>query len=116
VTRRPGRLRLIALGAALAYFFDPANGKERRKTVIKRLAGLRKRAQPAGDDALVRQVETELRASGVPEGKVDVEAENGKVVLRGEVDSPELIGDLVATARQVQGVEDVESLLQASSG
>jgi hypothetical protein len=35
------RLRLIALGAALAYFFDPDNGQERRKTVIKRLAELR---------------------------------------------------------------------------
>ncbi len=39
--RRPGRLRLIAFGAALAYFFDPANGKERRKGVVKRLAELR---------------------------------------------------------------------------
>ena len=39
--RRPGRLRLIAFGAALAYFFDPANGEERRKGVVKRLAGLR---------------------------------------------------------------------------
>ncbi|MGZ4281598.1 MAG: hypothetical protein ACXVEM_05180 [Gaiellaceae bacterium] len=39
--RRPGRLRLIALGAALAYFFDPANGTERRKAVVKKLASLR---------------------------------------------------------------------------
>ena len=39
--RRPGRLRLIAFGAALAYFFDPANGEERRKGVVKRLAALR---------------------------------------------------------------------------
>ena len=39
--RRPGRLRLIVFGAALAYFFDPENGKERRKAVVKRLAELR---------------------------------------------------------------------------
>ena len=43
--RRPGRLRLIALGAALAYFFDPANGQERRKAVIKRLAELRSKGE-----------------------------------------------------------------------
>ncbi len=43
--RRPGRLRLIALGAALAYFFDPANGQERRKGVIKRLAELRSKGE-----------------------------------------------------------------------
>ena len=56
--RRPGRLRLIAFGAALAYFFDPANGQERRKAVTKRLAELRERAQPEPvDDALARQVE-----------------------------------------------------------
>jgi len=32
-------------------------------------------------------------------------------VLRGEVDSPELIEELVGKARKVQGVQDVESLL-----
>jgi osmotically-inducible protein OsmY len=32
-------------------------------------------------------------------------------VLRGEVDSPELIDDLVVRARKVQGVQDVENLL-----
>ena len=35
------RLRFALLGAALAYFFDPDNGKERRKAVVKRLADLR---------------------------------------------------------------------------
>jgi len=45
VPRGPGRLRLIALGAALAYFFDPANGQERRKAVIKRLAKLRSKGE-----------------------------------------------------------------------
>jgi hypothetical protein len=35
------RLRLLLLGAALAYFFDPEHGASRRKAVIKRLAELR---------------------------------------------------------------------------
>ena len=52
----------------------------------------------------------------MPKGKINVNAENGKVVLRGEVDSPELIDDLVAKARNVQGVQDVENLLHTSTG
>jgi len=47
----------------------------------------------------------------VPKGKINVNAENGKIVLRGEVDSAELIDDLVSKAHKVQGVEEVESLL-----
>jgi hypothetical protein len=64
VPRRPGRFRLIALGAALAYFFDPANGTQRRQAAIKRLAELRNRVQPEPvDDALARQVETTAERS-----------------------------------------------------
>ena len=40
------RLRYAALGAALAYFFDPQNGRERRKDVIKRVAKLRSGREP----------------------------------------------------------------------
>jgi osmotically-inducible protein OsmY len=36
---------------------------------------------------------------------------NGKVVLRGEADSAEMIEELVGRARSVQGVQEVESLL-----
>jgi osmotically-inducible protein OsmY len=133
------RLRLIALGAALSYFFDPQNGKRRRKMAIDRLAGLSRRhgkrivkgaasqaqgltqkathlkeePKPQPDDVtLARKVETEIfRDADVPKGKINVNAENGKIVLRGEVDSRELIDDLVSKARKVHGVENVESLL-----
>ncbi len=57
--RRPGRLRLIALGAALAYFFDPDNGKERRKAVVKRLAELRS----TGDQIESPELSDDLAAS-----------------------------------------------------
>ena len=46
------RLRFALIGAALAYFFDPDNGKVRREAAIKRLAAMRRgNAQPelAGD-------------------------------------------------------------------
>ena len=69
--------------------------------------------KPQPDDVtLARKVETEIfRDADVPKGKINVNAENGKIVLRGEVESPELIDDLVTKARKVQGVQEVESLL-----
>jgi len=112
-------LRFAALGAALAYFFDPANGKRRRKATVKRLTGFARRRRegvqgpPQDDVTLARKVESEIfRDADVPKGAIDVDAEHGKVVLRGEVDSTELIEELVDKARGVQGVEEVESLLQ----
>jgi osmotically-inducible protein OsmY len=133
------RLRFAALGAALAYFFDPENGKRRRKMVTQRLAGLSRRRgkrlargaasegrrlkqeathmreeeRPQPDDVtLARKVESEIfRDPDVPKGKIDVNAENGKVVLRGEADSAEMIEELVDSAHKVQGVQEVESLL-----
>jgi osmotically-inducible protein OsmY len=43
-----------------------------------------------------------------------VNAENGKVVLRGEVDEPSLIEDLEQRTKKVQGVREVENLLTAA--
>jgi hypothetical protein len=64
------------------------------------------------DTTLARKVETEIfRADDAPKGSVNVNAEYGKVYLRGEVESPELIEELVAKTRAVQGVKDVENLL-----
>ncbi len=114
------RLRLIAFGAALAYFFDPANGPERRKTAIKKLAkaadGIRAKvkAPKPEDEVLARKVEAELfSGAGAAQDRIDVNAESGKIVLSGEAESPEMIDELVAKAKNVDGVEEVESLLQA---
>ena len=52
------RLRYAALGAALAYFFDPQNGRARRKDAIKRLAELRSGREPEMVDELVGQTQT----------------------------------------------------------
>lgn len=74
---------------------------------------LQEEPKPQPDDVtLARKVETEIfRDPEVPKGQINVNAENGKVVLRGEVSQPELIKDLEKRARNVQGVEDVENLL-----
>jgi len=69
--------------------------------------------KPQPDDAtLARKVETEIfRDAEVPKGQINVNAENGVVVLRGEVDKPEMIRDLEEKTRNVQGVREVENLL-----
>jgi osmotically-inducible protein OsmY len=132
------KLRFAALGAALVYFFDPDNGRRRRKVAADRLAGfLRRRVRKTGglahgayalkqkathlkeqqkeqpdDVTLARKVESEIfRGAEVPKGKINVNAEKGKIVLRGEADSAEMIDELVGRARKVLGVEDVENLL-----
>ena len=74
----------------------------------------RKEAEkPQPDDVtLARKVETEIfRDAEVPKGQINVNAENGTVVLRGEVEKPELIKDLEQRTRKVQGVQEVENLL-----
>jgi osmotically-inducible protein OsmY len=131
-----------ALGAAIAYLFDPQGGRGRRALVRDRSAALVRRtsrrlgraqrhakAQAYGvsqkvqhlseepksrpDDAtLAQKVETELfRDPDVPKGEININAENGIVVLRGEVETPDLIRDLEKRTRKVHGVEEVENLL-----
>jgi osmotically-inducible protein OsmY len=113
-----------AIGAALAYFFDRDNGRKRRKETIKRIAaraqGLKEKAthrseqeKPQPDDVtLARKVESEIfRDADVPKGQINVNVEDGVVYLRGELEQPDLIQDLEAQARKVQGVLGVENLL-----
>jgi osmotically-inducible protein OsmY len=129
-----------AIGAALAYFFDPDNGRRRRKELIKRTGkafrqagrragdaaaqadGMKQKAthldeqkKPQPDDVtLARKVETEIfRDTDVPKGKINVNVEDGVVYLRGELEQPDLIQDLEKQARKVQGVQGVENLLHA---
>ncbi len=71
---------------------------------------------PVTDDVtLARKVETEIfRDADAPKGQVSVNAERGRVVLRGEVPSPDLIQKLETEARRVPGVSDVENLLHVA--
>ena len=74
---------------------------------------LREVAKDQPDDVtLARKVETEIfREADAPKGSVDVNAENGVVYLRGEVDSSDAIAQLVRKAEKVRGVRAVQSLL-----
>src|SRR5215210_7475343 len=115
-------LGLIGLGAALTYFLNPQDGGRRRAYAKNRLLGLFRQAKHSieepkvqpDDVTLARKVESELfRDAEVPKGQINVNAENGKVYLRGEVEEPELIRDLEEKTRKVQGVQEVENLLHA---
>jgi hypothetical protein len=64
------------------------------------------------DVTLARKVETEIfRAEDAPKGDVNVNVEHGVVYLRGQVERPEQIEELVTGARKVEGVKEVENLL-----
>jgi hypothetical protein len=81
--------------------------------LVQKAKHLQEEPKPQPDDVtLTRKVETEIfRDADVPKGQINVNAENGKIYLRGEVEQPELIKDLEKRARKVQGVQDVENLL-----
>jgi osmotically-inducible protein OsmY len=130
-----------AVGALLAYFFDPQSGARRRHVALDRAGAFfrsgGRRAAHAGrgvaaeaygvsqkvqhlkeepkdyDDAtLADKIRSEVfRDPDLPKGKVNVNVQDGVVQLRGEVPRSELIEDLVAQTRKVQGVRDVENLL-----
>lgn len=69
--------------------------------------------EPQRDDAtLAHKVESEIfRNREFPKGQININAQEGVVVLRGQVERPELIKDLEERTRKVQGVRDVENLL-----
>jgi osmotically-inducible protein OsmY len=81
--------------------------------VAKKATHLREKKKPQPNDAtLTSKVESEIfRDADVPKGRISVNAEDGVVYLRGEVESPDLISHLEQAARKVQGVQDVENLL-----
>jgi len=64
------------------------------------------------DVELVHKVESVVfRDDSLPKGKVSINAENGTVFLRGQVDSPDTIVRVERAVRVVEGVAGVENLL-----
>lgn len=115
------RRRRMLRDRTLAFFRRGARQAERAggavaaeaSTVAQKATHLSEEPKPEPDDVtLARKVETEIfRDRDVPKGQINVNAEEGKVILRGEVDRPELIEELVERTKKVQGVREVESLL-----
>lgn len=129
--------------AGAAYFLDPNSGKRRRHVARDRVAALLRRggrrAERAGsygahtvagkakgvaasaaptetpnDETLADRVRSVvLRPADAPKGEVNINVVDGVVYLRGEVEQPDEIRDLVEATERVDGVRRVESLLHA---
>jgi gas vesicle protein len=130
-----------AAGAATLYLLDPDRGRRRRNELRDRGTALARRAgreaargtRMAGsllggklealkhggendlmpnDAALSKKVESELfRDASIPKGSINVNAEQGVVVLRGEVDDADLRERIEVAARRIPGVWEVRNLL-----
>ncbi|HEX2030701.1 MAG TPA: BON domain-containing protein [Actinomycetota bacterium] len=139
--RRTGRVLLAgAAGALAAFFLDPVSGKRRRNVLKDRVAGTartvagkaqqrgryvastaagkieairhRQDQPPENDQTLAHKVESEVfQPADLPKGQVNVNAENGVIVLRGQVKTPDHVKEIERRARKVQGVRDVRNLL-----
>ena len=115
------RRRNVTRDRVLAFFRQGGRKAEQAgRAAASEAYGLKQKAthlkeeeKPQPDDVtLARKVETEIfRDAEVPKGQINVNAENGKIVLRGEVEKPEMIKDLEKKTKKVQGVTEVENLL-----
>jgi hypothetical protein len=130
-----------ACGAAGAFLYDPRLGRRRRHWLRDRslaatrrtwrrgrraermlmsrgrgrmLGAMHRHEQPKSyDDAtLVSKVSSEVfRDPWVPKGRLNIDACEGVVTLRGMVDDQRSIDRIVELTSRVQGVRGVESLL-----
>lgn len=128
-------------GAALAFFLDPQRGRSRRARYLDQAGarardlagGASRAARRVGSDAqgigerlthsgagdlmpsdaaLSDKVESELFADPrIPKGNININVEEGVVVLRGQVDNKGEADELIRKAQRIPGVARVDSLL-----
>lgn len=100
--------------------FEAPQPQPQAKPKPRRQTAARKRPSPQAtqapkdldDVAIARKVETVIfRDESVPKGKIDVNAADGVVWLRGEAKNPEMIKTLEAQAAAIPEVKKVENLL-----
>jgi hypothetical protein len=129
------------VGAATAFLFDPDRGRSRRAKLADQTAALLRDvssnvqrgsryvgstlqgkaealrhagtgAQTPNDATLATRIESELfRDPDVPKGDININVEQGIVVLRGQVADPAMSERLEKAARSIPGVWEVENLL-----
>lgn len=127
------------VGYLAAYLLDPERGRSRRTEIARRLGGIGLEANRMAQRTTVRatdkasgiksrvlsrtgsaetddltildRVESEVfRDPAIPKGDINVMVVEGKAVLRGQVEEPQ-IGAIEAAVRKVVGVKEVENLL-----
>lgn len=103
---------LAAIGAGLVW---TVRNRHVRAFGHRALAGIRHAlpGTPSYDDQTLKsKIETELfREEHALKGLVNVNVQHGVTQLRGELDSPELIEELVGRTQKIRGVSEVENLL-----
>jgi BON domain-containing protein len=109
----PALLAGGGFGALLTYFLDPRRGKARRARARGRAAGVARRGRKEFDDAgLAAKVETVLFGDRrIPKGALNVNAEKGVVIIRGEVERSDRIRKIERAVRRIGGVGEVRNLL-----
>jgi osmotically-inducible protein OsmY len=118
---RARRTRLVDQGAA-AIRRSARRAERAVRSARASVAGAMKAASHAGgpsgvgaidDVTLAARAETELfRDASVPKGSINVNAERGTLVLRGEVPTSELRDRLGEEAERIDGVWSVQNLLR----
>jgi hypothetical protein len=130
----------MAIGAIGAFLLDPARGRRRRAQLVDQVAGLARRFRRRGirlvrmtgsrtsgmlaaamrggelpmpnDAALAEKVESLLfRDPHVPKGSININAEEGVVILRGEVPDEPMRDRLAKRAMGIPGVSEVRNLV-----
>jgi osmotically-inducible protein OsmY len=108
--RKLGLLAVLGAGLALA-----TRNRHVRAVGHKLFAGVRRAVTMApeyDDQTLKAKVESELfREEHALKGLVNVNVQHGVTQLRGELDSPAMIDELVGRTQKVRGVREVENLL-----
>jgi hypothetical protein len=87
-----------------------------RGTAVRAAHAVRAPRDVELDDAtLVDKVESIVfRKHDLPKGQININAENGVVFLRGQVEQAELVETLETRVRKVRGVKGVENLLHTT--
>jgi uncharacterized membrane protein len=129
----------LGLGAALMYFFDPAQGRRRRRLVLDKVSRAlsasgnaigttasdvrhrargvvaetrsRMRGSEVSDDVLVDRVRSAIGRVVSHPSSIIVTANSGRVIVSGPVLARE-VANLLARARAVHGVHEVENRLE----
>lgn len=130
-------------GAVVTYLFDPDRGRGRRTRLRDqylamgrtrweqlqrrgrwtrgRITGIAHELMHPGpanyfpdDVTLAHKVESEVLGGWIPSGRINVNAEDGVVILRGELDTEEQIAKIERVTKTVAGVREVRNLLHVA--
>lgn len=131
----------VAAGAAALFFLDPEQGRRRRRLLVDRVGAVARRGsgrvgrmtryagstlsatrdrvasfanddEPVDDITLTDRVESQVfRDHDLPKGELNIDTVDGVVMIRGQVDEPEVMNEIIARTWRVEGVKDVRNLM-----